>query len=486
MSPHRLLWLALLLPASAFAAKGAGQTLPALPEVFGAPTVAGEVDAEAWWRRLGDPALASLVEEGLGANLDLAAADARIRQAEALQLSAVAATLPSLSFDVNLNAQPANRRFVGFTGTEDDSIDPALLYYQGSAGLNGAWELDLTGRNILGAQAATQDKRASDADLATQSTNLASRIAGAWFDAALQAERLRLLLTLAEANRGLLEVVQLRLDRGEATAVDLLQQRQQVLAVESQLPLVRGGVQIAGQQLAVLVGRTPDRPPATLPEALPELPAPPASGRPEDLLEHRPDLRAAEARLDGAWQRRMAAERALLPTLRASANAGWSFTNNAGAISFGLPDPNQPDEEFQSWFNWGVGGTVSVPLFNLRTIATIKQVRATERLAASQLGQAELTALSQVEGALTQDGQQAIRLRAVRDQVEAARAAYEAARSRYAEGIGDYLSLLTTLVTWQNAELTALQAHRDALAARVQLHEALGGPWTDALSGGSR
>ncbi len=479
-------FVALAWPAYGWAGQGAGAELPELPGSFAGVGGAGSVSDEPWWTRLGEPALAALVEEGLTGNYDLRATDARVRQAEGLRLSAVGALLPTLSFDASVNAQPANLRFVGFTGAENEDIDPGLLYYQGSAGFNGAWELDLTGRNVLQAQAAGQDESAAENDRAGQQISLASRIAGAWFDAALQHQRLALLDRLLATQRDLVEIVELRHGRSEATALDVLQQRQQVMSVQAQVPMVRAGLKVAGQQLAVLVGRTPDQPPTGLPVTLPELGPVPAAGAPRDLLDHRPDLRAAQDRLDASWQRRMSAERALLPTLRASTNAGWSFTNNAGAISFGLPDPNQPDEEFRSWFNWGLGATVSVPLFNLRTIGQVKQARAGERTVAQQLGQAELNALAQVESALAQDGEQALRLAAVREQAAAANQVFEVARARYVEGIGDYLTLLTALVTWQNAEISALQAHRDALSARVALHEALGGPWTETLSRGSR
>lgn len=481
-------WLvaALAWPAVALGAKGAGQPLPELPAAWGGPARDGAVGDAAWWGSLGGAELAALVDEGLAGNLDLAAADARVAQAEALQLQAIAALVPSLSFDANLQASPANRRFIGFTGDIDESVDPALLFYQGTAGFNGAWELDLTGRGVLGVQAAAKDRAAGVSDRESQASSLASRIAGAWFDAALQAQRLELLGRLAEANRGVIEVVELRLARGEATAVDVLQARQQLLNVEAQIPLVRAALAIAGQQLAVLVGRTPDRAPATLPRSLPEIGGAPTAGRPTDLPENRPELRALSLRLDAAWQRRAAAERALLPSFRASANGGWSFTNNAGAIAFGLPNPDAPDEDFRLWWNWGVGAQVSVPIFNLRAIAAARQARAAERVAASQLGQAELAAMSQVEASLAQDREQGVRLDAVRGQVRAAREAFETARARYAEGIGDFLSLLTSQVTWQNAEVAELQAHRDALGARIQLHEALGGAWTRNLAGDDR
>ena len=130
---------------------------------------------------------------------------------------------------------------------------------------------------------------------------------------------------------------------------------------------------------------------------------------------------------------------------------------------------------------------MSFPIFSGgRNIAALKQARAAERAAAQQYSAAQLNAVSAVEAALASDREQRMRLDAVREQATAADHAFTAARDRYADGIGDYLTVLTTMVTKQNAEIAALQAHRDALGARIQLHEALGGPWAQTLDGGSR
>ena len=150
---------------------------------------------------------------------------------------------------------------------------------------------------------------------------------------------------------------------------------------------------------------------------------------------------------------------------------------------FVIPDaPAIVEPTFQSWFNWSFGGSFSVPLFNGgRSIAALRTARVTERQAADSVGQSWLTAWAQVETALANDQAQGLRLAAVRDQAAAAEAAFSAARSRYVEGVGDYLTLYTNQSAMQNARLTALQAHRDAIAARIALHEALGGAWTREL-----
>lgn len=504
-----VLALALLAPLSALADPGAGVSIPAPPATFSGHT-ADDAPAAAWWTALGDPRLTALVEDALAGNRDLAVVRERVRAADALHFQALTPLLPSLSLDGNLSATPASLRFAQFTGGEAEGTEDEGLYYFASTTFNASLDVDVSGRSVLGVQAATQDVRAARADADQLAATIASRVGGAWLDAGLQASRLSTLERLASANRDVLQVVELRFARGEASAVDILQQRQQVASLEAQVPLVRAARTVAEQQLVTLLGRMPENVPTGLPDALPELSTAPSPGSPADLLDARPDLRAAELRLTSAWQRRVASERGFLPTLRLTANAGWSFTNNAGASGLGGGggstaaafgqleefiqgiDPSFPGFDLdsgsstpsgpQQWFTWGFGGSFSVPIFNGgRAIASLKSARASERIAAEQLASSRIAAWSQVEAARATDTQQQLRLDAVRAQRDAARAAYDAARSRYAEGIGDYLTVLTTLVSLQNAELSALQAHRDALAARISLHDALGGAWTERL-----
>lgn len=510
MSRAWLPLVALVVASPAWAARGAGATVPTMPDTYGAEVI-GAVPAEVWWTDFHDGTLDRLVAQALGDNLDLAAADDRVRQARALELQNLSGALPAITFDGSINGQPAALRFAAFSGSAADDVDG--FYYQANVGFNAVWNLDIWGRSVLGTQAAFQDRRAAEDDADGAAVSLASAVVGAWYDLALADARLAVLEAQVATNRDLLEVVQMRLDRGEATAVEVLQQRQALAATQAQLAPIQASREVARQQLGVLVGADP----ASLPSpdtTLPEVGAPPATGRPDELLDHRPDLRAAERRLKSSWQRRMAAERGFLPSFSATANLGWNFTNNAGSEAlFGSGNQTQDlfeqlqgfvqgfdpdfmfdfgdttDDEppgFQQWFSWSIGARMSFPIFNAgRNVASLQQARAAERAAAHSLGQAQRRAVAAVESAVVADRAQRDRLTAVGGQLEAADTAFEAARARYVDGVGDYLTVLSTLVARQNAEFQALQARRDVLSARINLHEALGGSWTRDLAGGA-
>jgi outer membrane protein TolC len=279
-------------------------------------------------------------------------------------------------------------------------------------------------------------------------------------------------------NTEVLELAELSFQRGEGTGVQVLQQRQQLEATKAQIPLVRAAATIATQQLAILLGRAPSELTASLPETLPALPPAPPLGTPDALLGNRPDLRAADERLTAAWQRRMSSERAFLPTLSIGTSVNVAYSNTQD-INIGL----NTTVEYGSYYGWGLNAAVRLPIFDGGlTIANLRSARATEAAASHALGSASLVAMAEVQGALAQEQGQLERQAAVQRQAEAAEAAFKAAVDRYREGAGDYLTVLTTLVAHQNADLAALQVGRDVLSARISLYDALGGAWTRELA----
>jgi multidrug efflux system outer membrane protein len=177
---------------------------------------------------------------------------------------------------------------------------------------------------------------------------------------------------------------------------------------------------------------------------------------------------AAAARVDSAVSSRKGAWRDALPQLGVSASAGWQYFSQG---------------EWDSTDIWGIGASASVPLFNGgRVWAQGQAAQAGERAAVESARLAVLTAVQEVEDALLFEQQAEAELVATTARLEAARLAYEDARERYVGGLIDLTTVLTTLTAWQAAELSLLQSQRTRIGARIQLHDALGGPWTQRLT----
>lgn len=495
-----LLWLlagaALAAPPSAERARDALGPSPAyVVERAGTPAAAP------WWSGFEDPALDALLTEALRENPSVLVARANAAVADATRGTARSALLPRLSFDASASASPTDAlgfQFGGLSGPStvdvlvgmetlqdvdgdgipDVALDPAYvavdvpqtdtadLTWNGSAQLNASWALDLWGANLQTFQASRHQARAAAGDAAAARLSTATLVAGAWYDLVHAQARLALVTDQVETNRTLLELVQLRYEGGAATGLELLQQQQQLAATEALLPAASFGVRRGLLRLAVLLGR----PPAALLEGFtpadrfPALPPAPPTGTPADLIANRPDLSSAAARVDAAFYSRRSADRAFLPSLGISANAGWQYFRQ---------------DELKSTDIWGIGAQASVPLFNGgRLYSGAKSARASEEAAVRTLENAVRTAVQEVDDALLFEDQAAAELDARGRQVAAARRAHDDARDRYLEGLIDLTTMLQTLTALQNAELSLLQSQRTAISARIALHDALGGAWT--------
>lgn len=470
------LLLTLLAAAPAFAGRAHIGDPPGFPSSFEGADSEAAAPTTPWWESFEDAGLRQVMRIGLDANYDLRAASDRIRLADAASQARLAPLLPQLSFSYNITGAP-DEVAAGRTGFLTEEMLPDFTY-NANGSIDAQLALDLSGRDVLGYQAARRDKLAVGNDRAEIALAVANRVAGAWFDIALHRQRLALLEQQIRSNTEVLELAELAFARGEGSAVQVLQQRQQLEATRAQLPLVEAAARIAGHQLAILLGKPPGALDLTLPSALPALPPAPAVGKPSELLSNRPDLRAADARLDAAWQRRMASERAFLPSLAIGTSLSGAYSNTQD-INIGL----NTTVEYGSYYGWGLNASVRMPIFDGGlTIANLRSARANEAAAAHTFGATSLLALAEVQSAIDQEAGQQARLQAVQRQAEAAKAAFAASLDRYREGAGDYLTVLSTLIAHQNADLAALQAHRDVLSARITLHDALGGAWTRDLT----
>lgn len=472
-------WLVLL--AGIAAALPAEAYEPALPDAEATWSVGASPGAsgEPWWVQLGDPQLEAFVEAGIAANPDVAAARDRVLQAKAVAGQAMSGFLPSVSVD---STASASRNLAAFQlGLDEDEPGAGSIFadqpdtiYSGSLAVTGSTNLDIWGRAILQWRAGQSEAEAGAGDRDGLAMEVSRLVAEAYLDVVMGAERVALVEAQVANSHRLLEAVELRYERGDATALDVLQQRQQEAATAAQLPLARQGLAIRRQTLATLIGQPAYGP---LPETAQRLPVPSETldlGRPSDLVDHRPDLRSSRDRWTAARRRFMSATRVFLPALGISGSAGTQWQDRGS---------------FSTTGTWNAGASVSVPIFNGgANIQGVRAARATRDAQARTLEADVLGAIGEVEGALVAEQTQRELLAAIERQTEAARLMYQEARSRYVAGIAPFVNVTTALDALQRSELSLLQTRRDLVSTRIQLHDALGGPWTVELAarGGSR
>ena len=388
------------------------------------------------------------------ANLDQARAGAKISRAD---------LLPTLgaSFSATRNAIVTDPTTAAQAG--GGSGGSSRIYINNySLGGSLSWEIDLWGRLTDETRASYKDAAASYADLSSAQLSVAARVAQAWF-ALIEARQQR---ELAErdvvARESNLRVTDRRYDRGVASSLDVRLSRSALGSSRASLALRQRLEQEASRSLEVLLGRYPAAELAAV-EELPSLPTLAGAGAPGDLLARRPDLLAAEARMEGAGLRARAARKQLLPQITLSSSIGTS-----GPTISDLIDPERLAGNL-------IGG-LTQPLFQGgRLLYNSKRARAAAEASLYSYAQTVLVAFEEAENAIAAESLLAQREDALRLAFEEAAAAEELTERRYASGASTIFNLLDAQTRRISAESQYIQSKQQRVSNRVQLYLAIGG-----------
>ncbi len=428
-----------------------------------------------WWTSFGDGQLEALEKRALAGNLNLKVAWDRLAQAEATARKSGAALWP----EVTAGGGASRTRSVQRSGAAA-MVSTSDVTYSSRFTLNAAasYELDLWGRVRAGKHAATADAAASREDVDAAAMSLSAEVARAWYRLVKTRAELDLLARQAKVNRDFLKLTELRFKQGQGSAVDVLQQRQEVKVTAGATTLARQRGQVLEHQLAVLLGEPPRAPVAGRRRALPALPELPATGLPAELLRRRPDVRAAHLRLAAADRRVAVAVADRFPRLSLSARAE---TESAKLRDL-----------FDNWLA-SMAANLLAPVFDAgRRKAEVQRARAASSERLHGYGQTVLDALKEVEDALVRERRGAEYLANIEERLKLARRLVARTRERYANGATDYLPVLIALGALHNLERAELEARLTLIEQRIGLYRALGGSWglprpgTGTTSGGGK
>ena len=413
-----------------------------------------------WWTQFGSPALDRLIEQARVGSYDLAAAIARVRQAQADTVIAGGSLLPEVTAALNANRQKLLRGN-GYSQLDADSSNKAVDYFD--ANLSASYEIDFWGGQRASRDSAQFGLRASEFDQATVELTLLSGVANSYAQALSLREQHRIAgLNLANAQN-VLNLVQTRFDSGSATALELAQQKSLVATQRRQLPLVQHQAQDALISLAALLGRPVQQLRLGV-ERFDQLSWPTiAAGVPSELLIRRPDIARAEAQLAAAQADVTVARAAMLPAVTLSAELG-SGADRAADI---LRSP---------FYNLTAG--LLTPVFNNgrlsaeRDKATARQEELLENYRGAIInGFADVEkALNSIRGLDEQRQWQG-------EELNQAQTAFNIAQSRYEAGAEDLLTVLETQRTLYAAQDLNVQLRLSRLQASIALYKALGGGW---------
>ncbi len=399
--------------------------------------------------------LTELIALGRGFNLDIAAAIARIQQAEAQVRIATQPLIPSIQ------AQGSGSQSLTSASLTGHSARSTSV----TAALSASYEIDFWGKNQAGLNSAIASQYAASFAAATVAIMTDASVATTYFNAVATQK----LIAIAKSNLAIArkthEVILARQKAGTASGLDVAQQQTLVYNVQATIPPLERQLEVYKHALAVLVGTAPEnfhyKGEELFAIAVPAVPA----GLPSELLCRRPDIADAEAQLSAQKFTVSQARAALFPSIQLTATGGFE--------SVALASLFQPQSLF---YNAAVSAIQPITnAYSLRAILDQDRARYGELLDAYK--KAIISAFQNVEDALIATRKDAEQERVLKLAVESARKAYKFSEEQLRGGIIDITSLLTVQQTLFSAENAYALIRQTRLQDAVTFYQALGGGW---------
>lgn len=413
-----------------------------------------------WWTLFRSKSLNALIADAFRNSPNIAAAEAALHQAHELTLTGEGAFFPTAqaSFSGSRNKTAASLTPVPATNS--------LYYSQYSPQLAISYVPDVFGGTRRQVEALTAQEEAQRFQLeAAYLTLSANVVAAAVTEAALRGQ-IAAMEEIVRIQRESLDILRRQQGLGQVAGMEIAAQEAALAQAEVAVPPLRKQLGQQRNLIAVLAGSFPTEQPAAhfelaslrLPEDLPV-------SLPSTLVDHRPDVRAAEANLHSAS--------ALVGVAIANRLPQFSLTGNVGTTALTLAGLAAPGNIF-----WSVAGNVAQTVFDAGTL--FHKQKAAEAVfdeAKAQYRESVLIAFQNVADALHALQEDATALNAAAASEKAAKTSLDIAQRQLQLGAVNYLALLTAQNVYQAAQSARVQAAAARLSDTAALFQALGGGW---------
>ncbi|MCB1210445.1 MAG: efflux transporter outer membrane subunit, partial [Verrucomicrobiales bacterium] len=308
---------------------------------------------EEWWRSFGSAELNRLVTQSMDANQDLKGALARLETGRALIGVKRADWFPQVSLGGDLGTQRLSASSMGANfpaGGFPGGALPELQRERYRAAFDAGWELDLWGRVRRGIESSTASAAAEEERVYTQRLSLAGEVARNYFILRSIDQQRDILRDTIKLRQDALNLQKSRFEGGLANDMDVARSTTELELANNDLAATERQRGSAEHALAVLCGQVPSVFSVASSGALPGPPRVPA-GLPGDVLERRPDIRAAEQTLRAAYAEIGVADASFFPTIKLLGSGGLESVKAS---------------DFALWENrvLSIGPSVTVPLLN--------------------------------------------------------------------------------------------------------------------------
>jgi NodT family efflux transporter outer membrane factor (OMF) lipoprotein len=415
-----------------------------------------------WWRSFRSNELTEIIETAREANLDVAAAVARIVQADAQSRITGAALLPSVGLNGNASrARTSQSSTAGGTSGSLGGSERDLL----SSSLTASYEIDFWGKNRSLVRAAEETAVATRFDREVIALTTEVTAANAYFLVLASQDRLRVARNNVDSANRVLTLIQQRLSAGTASALEVAEQQSVVDTQRALVPPLEQTLRLNKVTLALLMARPFERVNIgggslrglTYPRVTP--------GLPSELLTQRPDIREAEAFLAAANANVYNARTQFLPSI--------TLTGEGGYQSAILKTLLRPESAF---FTLTAG--LTQPIFEGgRLLGNLDLTKGRQDELLATYRKSVISGFSDVENALDAIRQTAARERLQQNVVTSSRRAFDISEQRLREGTLDLVTVLQTQQTLYQAEDLMVQAQLAHVQAILSLYQALGGGW---------
>ena len=408
-----------------------------------------------WWSQFNDPKLDELIEIALRNNKDLRIAAERVLEFAARVDISRAGLYPQLGYEGS-GGRSKSRSPGGTSFTENSFL----------ASLNVGWELDVWGR----IQRATEAERAlllaAEEGRRTVILTLVSSVATAYVNLLNLDYQLQITNKTVQSRQESLRLFELQFQGGVVSELEVAQVRSELELARTRIPQIERETALLENSLSVLLGQNPG--PISRGQRFDDLALPSVPfGLPSDLIDRRPDIRAAEQQLIAA--------NALIGVAKAQYFPRISLTGLFGYTSTDLSDLLQSSSD-----NWGYGGGLLGPIFDGGRIeADIRATEAEQRQALIDYQLTVQTAFREVDDALISNRKAREIVISQQRQLDALRDYARYARLRFDEGQVSYIEVLDAERRLFDSELSDAVSRADVYVTLVNVYKAMGGGWVD-------
>ena len=412
-----------------------------------------------WWKVFEDATLDSLINLAMEQNPSVLMAINRIDQAKAQWRISQSDFYPSLSFNGGWTRQQTS----GNLGTGSPQVWTG--YY--SASVQMSWQLDVFGVIRQKAKAQKELYAASKEEYNATMVSLCAEVASAYFNLREVQQELDVLRRNAASQEAVVNITETRYKTGLVSKLDVAQAKSVYYSTLASIPTTEANVIQYLNTLAVLLGLYPQDVTDALSDTkpLPDYMEPVGVGVPGELLLRRPDVRGAEREVNAQAALLGASKRDWLPEF---------FLNG----SFGYASNDLKDVGKKGSMTWSIAPSMTWNLFNGgRNLQEERLQRAQLDESINQFNQTVLTAVQEVDNAMSAYKNSIKQIVACKEMVYQGKEAFELSLDLYKQGLTPFQNVLDaqrSLLTYEN---TLVKAKGYSLVCLVQMYQALGGGW---------